>query len=168
MGPVLLYKVSSASESILVTNNMFTKCVIFAAFVAVAVARSAPAHQNSVEPETPRAAQEQNSYFGDLRYMYKVYQECTAADLSSCLKLKLVAALDRVAKSYPQITLFDGVSFVKESNVTEDATTKTEAEIEASLPRSLSEKDDALNSLIADKVGSFFETHTLQVGTICF
>lgn len=142
---------------------MFTKCVILAAFLAVAAARSAPAPQNSVEPETPRAAQEPTSYFGDLRYMYKVYQECAATDLSSCLKLKLVAALDRVAKSYPQITLFDGVSFVKEPNAPVDATTKSEAEIEASLPRSLNEKDDALNSLIADKVGSFFETHTLQV-----
>lgn len=145
---------------------MFTKCVILAAFVAVAVARSAPAPQNSVEPETPRAAQESTSHFGDLRYMYKVYQECAATDLSSCLKLKLVAALDRVAKSYPQITLFDGVSFVKEPNAVVEETTKSEADIEASLPRSLNEKDDALNSLIADRVGSFFESHTLQVCTI--
>lgn len=144
---------------------MYNKCVILAALVAVALARSAPASQNSVEPETPRAAsaQEPTSHFGDLRYMYKVYQECAATDLSSCLKLKLVAALDRVAKSYPQITLFDGVSFVKEANTVAEESTKSEAEIEASLPRSLSEKDDALNNLIADRVGNFFETHTLQV-----
>lgn len=152
------------------TNNMFVKCVILAAFVAVAVARSAPATQNTVEPETPRAAAQESasSHFGDLRYMYKVYQECAATDLSSCLKLKLVAALDRVAKSYPQISLFDGVSFVKEPNAVVEESTKSEAEIEASLPRSLNEKDDALNSLIADRVGNFFETHTLQVNTTTF
>lgn len=139
------------------------KCLVFAAVVVAVLARSAPSSQNSVaEEETPRS-QDVSSYFGDFRYMYKVYQECAATDLSSCLKLKLVAAMDRAAKAYPTLTLFDGVTFVKEGDSEPQASSTSEADLEASLPRSLDEKDQALNSLIADKVSNFFQSHTLQV-----
>lgn len=162
----LLYKVCSASDSISVTSNMFSlKCLIFATVAVAVLARSAPASQNSVTEEEAPRSQDTSSYFGDFRYMYKVYQECAATDLSSCLKLKLVAAMDRAAKAYPQLTLFEGVSFVKEGDAKPEASTTSEADIEASLPRSLDEKDQALNSLIADKVSNFFQTHTLQVNT---
>lgn len=71
--------------------------------------------------------------------------------------------MDRAAKAYPTLSLFDGITFVKEGDAKPEASTTSEAEIEASLPRSLDEKDQALNSLIADKVSNFFQTHTLQV-----
>lgn len=158
----MVYKLCSVSDSISVIVNMFSRCVVIALTVAVAFARSAPSSQNSITEDEARS-QESSSYFGDIRYMFKVYQECAATDLASCLKLKLVAAIDRAARSYPTFTLFDGVSFVRQGEVPQEAPTKSEAEIEASLPRSLDEKDQALNTLIADKVSSFFDTHTLQV-----
>lgn len=140
---------------------MLFKCFILASVAAAALARSASSPQNSVTEEA--RSQDASSYLGDFRYLYKVYQECAATDLSSCLKLKLVAAMDRAAKSYPTFTLFDGVSFVKESGAPDATPVKSENEIEASLPRSLDEKDKVLNTLIADKVANFFDTHTLQV-----
>lgn len=139
---------------------MFSKCVLLAAFVTVACARSTATSQNAIPEETPRS-EESASYMGDLRYMYKVYQECAATDLSSCLKLKLLSSMDRIARAYMQVPIIDGVNFVKNDDAKEEV--KTEAEIEASLPRALSERDAALNNLIFDKVASFFETHTLQV-----
>lgn len=142
---------------------MVLKCVVLALVATTALARTTGTSQNSIHHETARS-EESSSYFGDLRYVYKVYQECAATDLTSCLKLKLVAALDRVARTYSEVPLFDGVTFVKDPKATPtQQEVKTEADIEASLPRAIEEREDALNNLIANKVTNFFETHTLQV-----
>lgn len=141
---------------------MLRKFIFVAFLAAVCDARTTTGNEINAIPvqESPRA--QENTYFTDFRYMYKVYQECAATDLSSCLKLKLISAMDRVAKAYTEVPLFEGVSFVKSSATTEEPV-KSEAEIEASLPRALTEKEDALNTLIADKIFNFFESHTLQV-----
>ncbi|KAI4461707.1 hypothetical protein MML48_5g00002974 [Holotrichia oblita] len=140
---------------------MFSKCVLLAVFVTVACARSTATSQNAIPEETPRS-EESASYMGDLRYMYKVYQECAATDLSSCLKLKLVTAMDRVARNYAEVPIIDGVNFIRSNDVPNEEI-KSEAEIEASLPRALTERETTLNNLIFDKIATFFETHTLQV-----
>lgn len=137
--------------------NMFHRCIIIAIIAASACART-----TSVPEETARS-DDSSGYFGDLKYVYRVYKECAATDLSSCLKLKLVSALDRAARAYSDVSLFEGVSFVKDPKATAINEVKTEAELETTLPRSLTEKDEALNHLILDKVTNFFETHTLQV-----
>jgi len=144
---------------------MFSKCVIVA-FLAIAAvqARSTANTINAIPAaESARSDEGVSSYLGDFKYMFKVYQECAATDLSSCLKLKLIAAMDRAARSISQVPIFEGVSFVKEANIIEDSTPVNEADIEASLPRALAEKDSALNSMLFQKIGHFFETHTLQV-----
>ena len=114
------------------------------------------------EKEVPRKA---SSYIGDIRYLYKMYQECSSTDLSTCLKLKLFTIVDRVSRSNNDFKVYDGVSFEKENDdVTVDETpVKTEEEIEASLPRSLNDKEQTLNSLIMDKIMSYFGSHTLKV-----
>jgi len=137
---------------------MFSKCSI----VVVALLALTQAAPNAAPAESARGIDE-TSYFGDFKFMYKVYQECAATELSSCLKLKLIAAMDRAARSFNQIPIVDGVAFVKESNIVEDSTPVTEADLEAQLPRALAEKDSALNNLIFQKLGQFFESHTLQV-----
>lgn len=140
---------------------MFFKCIAFALVVHVALARTTTgALENSIH-ETPRS--EGSTVFSDLRYMYKVYQECSAADLTACLKLKLVAALDRAARAYSEIPLFQGVSFVKDSNAVVPQEVKTEAELEASLPRALEDKEDALDNMISNRVSDFLGSHTLKV-----
>ncbi|KAK9879997.1 hypothetical protein WA026_008510 [Henosepilachna vigintioctopunctata] len=141
---------------------MFVKCVIFALVASAVNARTTSTNQNSITQDGHQArSSEGSTFYGDMRYLFKVYQECSAADLSSCLKLKLVAALDRVARS-TDFTIFDGFTFVKDDK-TPTEQVKSEAEIEASLPRSLDEKDSALNTMLSDKVSNFFETHSLQV-----
>ncbi|CAH1375166.1 uncharacterized protein Osi8 [Tenebrio molitor] len=137
---------------------MFKCLVLFAAFAAVSARSAAPA-QNAI-PDEARA--QDASYLGDLRYVYKVYQECAAKDLGPCLKLKLIAAMDRAARNYAELPLFDGISFVQDPKAAPNEV-KTEEEYEATLPRALSERDTALNTMIFDKVTHFFDTHTLQV-----
>lgn len=145
---------------------MVLKCVLVLALAtATATARTAGTAQNSVHQDAARS-DESPTYLGDLRYVYKVYQECAATDLTACLKVKLLAALDRVARTYAEVPIFDGVTFVKDPKAAPvQQEVKSEAEIEATLPRALEEREDALNSLIANKVSDFFETHTLQVSS---
>lgn len=141
---------------------MFFKCAVLALTLSVAYARTAASNQNALPQEAARS-EESNSFYSDIKFMYKVYQECSAVDLSSCLKLKLISAMDRVARAYSEVPIFSGVTFVKDVNATPEATTKSEAEIESSLPRAITERENALNSMITDKIFHFFETHTLQV-----
>lgn len=145
---------------------MLSRCVIVTVLFGVACARSAATDQNSIDPKTEaRAADDSTSFYGDVKFVYKIYQECAAADLSSCLKMKLITAIDRVTRSYKEVPLFGGVSFVKDANPAPEpaASTQTEADLEASLPRAIGEREDALNTLIFDKVTSFLQSHTLQV-----
>ncbi|RZB41620.1 osiris-like protein [Asbolus verrucosus] len=138
---------------------MLLKCVIIFWAAATAWGRTTPL-QNSIHEETPRS--QDSSYFSDLNYVYKVYQECAAKDLAPCLKLKLISAIDRVARNYAELSIFDGIAFVKDPKASVNEI-KTEEEIEATLPRALNERDTALNTIITDKITNFFDTHTLQV-----
>ncbi|XP_017781606.1 PREDICTED: uncharacterized protein LOC108566306 [Nicrophorus vespilloides] len=146
-----------------------SKCVLLAlvAFSGTVWARSAVTNGNAIPSEETARTDETStsSYLGDFKFMYKVYQECAATDLTSCLKMKLITAMDRAARNFNQVPIFEGVSFVKEdnTNVNAESSPITEAQIEAQLPRSLTERDGALNNIIFDKVGNFLQTHTLQV-----
>lgn len=133
----------------------------FLCMLSVAFGHSA--HLNKVEDEEsqPRKA---SSYFGDVKYLYKTYQDCSASDLSTCLKLKLFTIIDRVARSTNDFKVYEGVTFVKDGEESDEAApAKTESEIEASLPRSLEDKEQTLNTLIMDKIMSYFGSHTLKV-----
>lgn len=141
---------------------MLTKCLIVTIIIGAAYARSSPTNQNSIIQEEARS-EDGNSFYGDMKFVYKVYQECATSDLSSCLKLKLITAMDRVARSYKEVPLFGGVTFVQDSNNVAETPVQTELELEASLPRSLNEREDALNTLIFDKITNFLQSHTLQV-----
>jgi hypothetical protein len=126
------------------------------------VISAAVAYSLNAEEETqPKKA---SSYFGDIKYLYKTYQDCASSDLSTCLKLKLYSVIDRVARSESDFKVYEGVTFVKDGEEQEEESVpKTEAEIEASLPRSLDDKESTLNTLIMDKIMSYFGSHTLKV-----
>lgn len=132
----------------------------FLCVISVALGHSA--HHNKVDDDEsqPRKA---SSYFGDIKYLYKTYQDCASEDLSTCLKLKLFTVIDRVARSNSDFKVYDGVTFVKDGEDTDDSEPKSEIEIEASLPRSLEDKEQSLNTLIMDKIMSYFGSHTLKV-----
>lgn len=70
--------------------------------------------------------------------------------------------MDRASRAFPVVEVMEGVSFVKEGTE-QPASSQSENEIEANLPRALSDREDALNQLIVDRVFSFFQSHTLQV-----
>lgn len=136
---------------------------------AISVVCGHGAHLNKVEDEAPQGSKTA-SYLGEFKYLYKTYQDCAASDLSTCLKLKLYTAINRLARSNGDFKVSDSVTFVKDeeaqSPADEEEAPKTEGEIESELPRSLADKDQALNSLIFDKIVSFFENHTLKVSEI--
>uniref|UniRef100_A0A182QJR4 Uncharacterized protein n=1 Tax=Anopheles farauti TaxID=69004 RepID=A0A182QJR4_9DIPT len=149
--------------------QLFKCLLVIGCLATVSFAHSAsatlPISSNSIDDgqqqqQTPRAG----SYLGEIKYLYKTYQDCASADVSTCLKMKLFTILDRVARSAKDFKLSEGVRFVRDQESPADATPlKTEAQLEAELPRSLDEKERSLNSMLFDKVLSFFQSHTLQV-----
>lgn len=144
---------------------MFSKYVVLGLVLHVVVARSTGGAQENSIHETARSS-EGSSVFGDFKYVFKMYQECAAKDLASCLKMKLITALDRAARTYNEIPLFQGVQFVREANAPVGEEIKSEAELEANLPRTLEDKQDALDNMITSRVSNFLETHTLQVSLL--
>lgn len=144
--------------------------MVISCLASVSLAHSASAAQSinsntiddSHDPQqqTPRSG----SYLGEIKYLYKTYQDCANSDVPTCLKLKLFTILDRVARSLKDFKISEGVKFVRDQEVPIDSTpVKSEAQIEMELPRSMDEKERSLNSMLFDKVLSFFQTHTLQV-----
>lgn len=138
--------------------------VSLALLLATASARSAETNSkaNSIDEQTARSGN--NGVFGELRYVYQVYKECAGSELSSCLKLKLLSGMERLSRSL-QLNVAEGVTFVKDDSVpsSSDEPPRSIQEIEATLPRSLEDREDALNSLIFDKIVGFFQTHTLKL-----
>lgn len=146
---------------------MNAKCFVLLCLFGASVARSTPNQQNAIPQEEGRSENDATSYLGDFRFLLKTYHDCAQTDLSSCLKLKLVTALDRASRSFKDVSILEGVSFVKDNAAPVDKTpAKSESELEASLPRSLNEKEDTLNGLILEKIFGFFQSHTLQVKKI--
>ncbi|XP_039450537.1 uncharacterized protein LOC120429546 [Culex pipiens pallens] len=151
--------------------KMFKCLLVISCLASVCLAHSASAAQsinsNTIDDgqqdgqqQTPRSG----SYLGEIKYLYKTYQDCASSDVSTCLKLKLFTILDRVARSLKDFKISEGIKFVRDQEVPIDSTpVKSEAQLETELPRSMDEKERSLNSMLFDKVLSFFQTHTLQV-----
>ncbi|XP_001849693.2 uncharacterized protein LOC6040255 [Culex quinquefasciatus] len=151
--------------------KMFKCLLVISCLASVCLAHSASAAQSinsnriddgqqDGQQQTPRSG----SYLGEIKYLYKTYQDCASSDVSTCLKLKLFTILDRVARSLKDFKISEGIKFVRDQEVPIDSTpVKSEAQLETELPRSMDEKERSLNSMLFDKVLSFFQTHTLQV-----
>lgn len=139
-------------------------CVCLAVVLTVVSARSADTNptSNSInEQQTARSSG--TGVFSELRYIYQIYKECSNAELSPCLKLKLLSAIDRVSRS-AQVNVAEGITLIRdESAANESEPEKSLQEIEASLPRALEDKEDTLNGMIFDKIVNFFQSHTLKL-----
>lgn len=112
---------------------------------------------------TPAAG---SSIWSDVDFVYRTYQDCSSGDLSVCLKLKLVGALDGAARSTKNVEIIEGIQFVGLDKDTQRAMAKSamsEDEILATLPRSVEGRESMLSSMIWDKLSSFFQSHTVQV-----
>ncbi|XP_012522909.1 uncharacterized protein LOC105828892 [Monomorium pharaonis] len=137
--------------------------VCLAVLLTAVSARSAetnPAVNSINEQQTARS---NNGIFGDLRSIYLLYKECSSRELDSCLKLKLLSAIDRVSRM-SQLHVTDGVTLVRDESITnESEPEKSLEEIEASLPRALDDKENVINNMIFDKIAKFFQSHTLKL-----
>lgn len=103
-----------------------------------------------------------NSYLSGLTYMHKLYRDCSTTDFSTCFKINLISVIDRIGRHIKDVPLLDDVILTKNSNKVEDPI-QTTSQIEESLPRSLTEKEETLNKIIMDKLLNLFNSHTLQV-----
>nr|CAD7204467.1 unnamed protein product [Timema douglasi] len=140
------------------------------AIIWCCIVNGQPVESNAVDDDEPRDMDDDSSssFSADLAYGFRIYSECVREDLSSCLKLKLVAAMDRAARSYylEGVRVLDGVAFVHDPAASDAETSGPlldEGELEATLPRSLEDKEDTLNGLIIERVVGFFRTHSLQL-----
>lgn len=100
----------------------------------------------------------------DLSMVYRLYQQCSAENLSICLKVKLLTGLEKVFRSAKKVKIMEGIQFVKADDT--EINTKpllTEQEIEANLPRALEAKEQVLTNMIFKNLAGFLQHHTLQV-----
>lgn len=87
-------------------------------------------------------------------------------DFGSCLKLKLIGALDAVSVKHKEIPIYDSVYLVQEqSNSVEDPIAIQK--IQENLPRSLGDKSEMLNTIILDKLGKLVESFSIKVSPLC-
>jgi hypothetical protein len=128
-------------------------------------------HENALFEDEPKNLVDNEhdmvSFLGtDIRFLFRIYNDCSQRDVSSCLKMKLVTALDRAAKSLSDLKMFEGVTFARDPSAVSDESVDgkpvSEAELEASLPRGLEDKEDHLDELIMEKILAFFKSHVLQ------
>lgn len=125
------------------------RCVLFVLFLALA--------------STAINAFDGLDYPG-LRVALKVYDDCSKADgFTPCLKKKAVTFLDRLARM-DKLNIADGVDIVKgaDAPATQEATV-SEEQLENTLPRAADAKDEALNTMLVDKVSSIIGSRTLQI-----
>jgi hypothetical protein len=147
-------------------------CLVTLVVTGSVLGRSADSLQDNVlvEDEAKNLADNDDvpfSFLGtDMRFLFRIYNDCSQRDLSSCLKMKLVTALDRAAKSRSDLKVFEGVTFARDPSAVSDENINgkpiSEAELEASLPRGLQDKEDQLDGLIMEKILGFFRSHILQ------
>jgi hypothetical protein len=128
-------------------------------------------HDNALLEDEPKNLVDNEdvpiSFLGtDIRFLFRIYNDCSQRDMSSCLKMKLVTALDRAAKSRSDLKVFEGVTVARDPSAVSDGSIDgkpiSEAELEASLPRGLQDKEDHLDGLIMEKILGFFRSHILQ------
>lgn len=89
----------------------------------------------------------------DLWYLYRVFGKCATEELYPCIKMKLAVALQRLARNFPKLELFEGVAFVRDS---ENYSVRS---------RSINVKDSSVTSVLINGLRQFLDTHVLQV---CF
>lgn len=102
---------------------------------------------------------EPESYLKELRIVTRIYEDCSKTEWSSCLKIKLASALDRILKNYKVIHLFEGVSFVNEKTSTSEDS--SESYLEGS--RSGEYGGNSLDAVLVDRFIKFLSTYTLHV-----
>lgn len=96
-----------------------------------------------------------------LRSVMRIYEECRRSDgFVPCLKKKAILFFDRAARM-ENIPLIDGVDVVKTSEP--EVSPVSEKEMEATLPRNLQDKDEALSEMLWNRIAAFANSRTIQL-----
>lgn len=100
---------------------------------------------------------------GVARVLRRVYLECRDDDLSSCLKVQMVRAMDRVARTTRKVALAAGVTLERDADAPEPAPLREHSDdLEQSLPRSLPERERSLDKLILERFYGFLQNYSLR------
>ncbi|XP_030376628.1 uncharacterized protein LOC115625639, partial [Scaptodrosophila lebanonensis] len=131
-------------------------------------------NNSSSTDEEPQAATSgasslSSGFWKDMSLVYRIYQQCVGAQMSVCLKVKLLTGLEKAFRMPKSLQLYEGIQFV--SNLDDDGEKASkraklppisEQDIEAVLPRSSDAKEQVLNNMILKRLGNFLQEHTLQ------
>ncbi|XP_055677156.1 uncharacterized protein LOC129786282 [Lutzomyia longipalpis] len=100
-----------------------------------------------------------------VRAAIRVYDECQRAEagFSVCLKKKAITFIDRVTK-VDAINVGEGVRIVRSADSpVVDVPKSLGEDLEKSLPRNAEARDEALTTLLADRVARFLSSRTVMV-----
>ncbi|CAH2097081.1 unnamed protein product [Euphydryas editha] len=96
-----------------------------------------------------------------MKYVMRIYEDCQRTDgILPCLKKKAILFFDRAARM-EAIPLIDGVDIVKKSDM--ETVPVSENDIDASLPRNLESKDEALTDMLWNRIAAFANSRTIQL-----
>lgn len=96
-----------------------------------------------------------------MKYVMRMYEDCQRTDgILPCLKKKAILFFDRAARM-EAIPLIDGVDIVKNSNM--EIVPVSENDIDASLPRNMESKDEALTEMLWNRIAAFANSRTIQL-----
>lgn len=90
-----------------------------------------------------------------------IYKECLAKLSFSCLQKKVLLFVDRLTRS-TSFKLTDYLTVVRNNPYSETAPEINENDLNTRLPRNLKEQEDALNTLLEERINRFFRTHSLR------
>lgn len=97
-----------------------------------------------------------------IRMALKLYDECNKVEgFSPCLKKKAITFLDRLGRM-DKITLAEGVIVSKTSDSPLEPTV-TEEQLDSTLPRADDAKDQALNTILLDKVSKLVGSRSIEL-----
>ncbi|XP_017891515.1 uncharacterized protein LOC108631856 [Ceratina calcarata] len=132
----------------LVTSKCVFMLLAYCAFSAVCQASSGAKEDESIVDRSFRA-------------MYKVYEDCQHRNIaiSPCLKKKAIAFFERLG-GMPTLLLSENLELVK---VADEIPKRSVAEMEASLGRTVSSKDEILNEILFDRIASLLNSFNIQI-----
>ncbi|KAL4708474.1 hypothetical protein ACJJTC_014082 [Scirpophaga incertulas] len=96
-----------------------------------------------------------------VKYAMRIFEDCQKTDgVVPCLKKKAILFFDRAARM-DAIPLINGIDIVKSSEP--EVSPISETDIEQNLPRNIGDKNEALTTMLWDRIATFANTRTLQV-----
>jgi hypothetical protein len=139
---------------------MYGKVINVVLLFSCVSARTLNSLENENVRETKAVLESKSSFLSDLKHVYRVYEECSVKELAPCLKMKFITAIDRLSRKM-EFPITESVALVKDEKVESSHEIDNEV-LEATLPRSLDEKNSRLDEIIVDKIANFFAGRSLH------